>query len=334
MNRTVKLFSRNFADQCKNNFIESSIQPINKKYIRMKIFLLSIFAVVSCVQSFGQELSCNVSINTSRIQGTNKQVFKSLGEVATDFFNNTVFTTHVYNAHERIECNILLDIQEASSADNYTARLQVQARRPVYGTTYNTVLLNYVDEDIKFEYRESDPIVYTENIFVSNLSSIFSFYSMFIIGLDYDSFSKKGGHPYFLRAESIVASAQGSGYEGWESGDSRARKNRYWLISNMLDSEYQPLREFNYRYHIQGLDKMESSIREGRMNLFESVKMLERFHNNKPDPFLGLLQVFVDSKSEEISNIFSESEKDEKQKVYNIMIKIDPAGGSKYEKLK
>jgi len=300
----------------------------------MRNIILGILLAPLALSSFGQELSCNVSINTSRLQGTNKQVFVALEESLSDFLNNTVFTNHVFDAHERIECNFLLDITEVASADNYGAKLQVQARRPVFGSTYNTVLFNYIDEDVKFNYQEFDPIDYSENTFISNLSSLFSFYALFIIGMDYDSFSFNGGTPFFLRAEKIVTSAQGSGFAGWEAIDSKDRKNRYWLVDNMLDSEYKPLRQFTYIYHLKGLDKMESSIEAGREKIFEAVKLLDKLYLYRPDPFMSLLQVYVDSKSHEIADIFSEAEDEEKKVVYKIMMKIDPAGGNKYNKIK
>ncbi len=294
------------------------------------LILISFFGILAN----GQELNCNFTVNHSKIQGTNKQVFTTLEEAARDFLNNTVWTHHVYEAHERIECNILLEISDQVSTDEYKAKLRIQARRPVFGSSYNTVLFNYIDNDFQFKYQEYDPIELSENTFVSNLSSVLTFYVYYILGLDYDSFSRMGGTPFFQKAEKIVNNAQGSGFIGWRAADSKNRKNRYWLVENMLDSDYQPLREFNYNFHRQGLDLMEKSVEQGRGNIYKSIEELKRFHDNKPDPFLSLLQLFIDSKSEEIVNIFSSSTQDKKSKVYSIMVQVDPAGGRKYEKLK
>lgn len=300
----------------------------------MPKLITSIFMLVFGLQLFAQELNCNISVNHNRIQGTNKQVFTTLEEALRDFMNNTVWTNHVYEAQERIECNILVDILEPSGADEYKAKLQIQARRPVFGTSYNAVLFNYVDNDFQFKYQEFDPINYTENNFISNISSVLSYYAYFIIGLDYDSFSAEGGTPFYQKAEKIVDNAQSSGYTGWRAGESRQRKNRYWLIENMLDPDYRPIREFNYSYHRLGMDVLEKSLEQGRSQIFKSLEELKRFHDNKPDPFLGLLQVFVDSKSDEIVSLFEEASADKKQKVLAVMLQLNPGGGRKYEKLK
>lgn len=297
--------------------------------------LLITLAILLCTNvANSQELNCNFTVNHSRIQGTNKQVFTTLQSAVNDFLNNTVWTNNVFEGNERVECNILLDIAELVSTDEYKAKLQIQARRPVFGSSYNTVLFNYIDNDFQFTYQEFDPITLSENTFVSNLSSCLSFYVYFILGLDYDSFSMKGGTPYYKKAEVIIDNAQNSGYTGWKASDSRDRKNRYWLVENMLDGDYDPLREFNYTYHRQGLDLMEKSTQLARDNIFGTIEELKLFYDNKPDPFVSLLQVFIDSKSEEIVNIFEEAESDKKTSIYTIMVKLDPAGAGKYDVLK
>lgn len=299
-----------------------------------KLFIISILFTGLNIIS-GQELNCNFSINTTTISGTNRQVFTAMEEAIRDFLNNTVWTNNVFEAHERIECNILLDIKSESNATDFKAILQVQARRPVYNSSYNTVLFNYKDEDVEFTYQEGDPIELSENTFISNLSSLLSFYAYLIIGLDFDSFSPNGGTPYFKIAEKITNTAQSSNYTGWKaSDDSRSRKNRYWLVENLLDNDYKPLRDFSYKYHRTGLDAMESSIEGGKSQIFQSIEILEDFNNNRPDPFIGLMKVVIDSKAEEIVNIYSEASEDQKSKVLKIMTKIDPAGGRKYDKLK
>lgn len=300
----------------------------------MKKLPLVLLLFISLKIVSGQELNCNFSINTSTISGTNRQIFTTLEETIRDFLNNTVWTNNVYEAHERIECNILLDLKGDENATEFTGKLQIQSRRPVYGSSYNTVLFNYVDNDVKISYEEGDPIELSENTFVSNLSSLFSFYAYIIIGLDYDSFSLNGGTPFFKKAEKIVNAAQSTNYVGWKSSDSRERKNRYWLVENLLDPDYEPLREFSYKYHRQGLDIMESSVEKGKGEIYKTIEMLDDFNNKRPDPFIGLLKVIIDSKSEEVVNIFTSASDEQKSKVLKIMTKLDPAGGSKYNPLK
>jgi hypothetical protein len=284
-----------------------------------------------------QELNCTFSINSSRIQGTNKQVFTTLENSVRDFMNNTNWTNNVFEASERIECNIMLDIIEWPSATEFKAKLSIQSRRPVFNSSYNTVLFNYVDEDVDFHYAEFDPIELSENNYISNLSSILSFYAYIIIALDYDSFSPKGGTPYLQKAEKIMTVAQSSSNTGWRGtdGDKADRhKNRYWLIDNLLDADYQPIRDFTYKYHRLGLDAMENSVDLGRTIIIDALDKLDKFFNNKPDPYLSLLQVITESKAEEIVSIFADATPEQKQRVLRIVTNIDPGGGSKYDKLK
>jgi hypothetical protein len=296
------------------------------------LYLVLAFLVFGNIHA--QELNCNVSVSTSQLQGTNKQVFETLQKALSDFMNNTVWTNNVFEINERIECNFLFNITAEVSQGSYEGTLNIQARRPVYASSYNTVMFNYIDNDIAFNYLEYDALEFSETTHISNLTSILAYYAYIILGLDYDSFSDKGGTLYFQKAEKIVNNAQSSGKVGWRAADSRGRTNRYWLINNILDKNYAPLRDFNYKYHRLGLDMMDKSLEGARMTIKESIVELERFYKSKPDPFMHYFQVVLESKSAEIVDIFSEASAEDKRVIYNIMTRVDPANLSKYEALK
>jgi hypothetical protein len=302
----------------------------------MKFRMLYIVLVILLASrpGFSQELNCNVSLNTSQIQGTNKEVFNTLRESIADFMNNTVWTNNVFEINERIECNILINITEQPSADLFKGTIQVQSRRPVFGSSYNTTMLNYIDNDLQFKYIEFDPLQFSENSFISNLPSMLAYYAYIIIGLDYDSFSPEGGDPYFEKADKIVNNAQSAVEPGWKAFENSGRKNRYLLVNNLLSADYKPLRDFNYKYHRLGLDVMDQSSDRARLVIKDEVLNLEKFYNAKPDPFIHYFQVVLESKSDEIVQIFSQAPAEEKRRVQLAMVKIDPANPAKYASLK
>lgn len=289
---------------------------------------------VVCLNVVSQELFCNVQVQTRQIQGTNKQKFETLKKSITEFMNNTNWTNHMYEFDERIECNLLLNITDEISTEEYTATLQIQARRPVYNTSYNSVLLNYIDNDIRFKYVEFEPLEFSPATYTSELSSLLAYYAYIILGLDYDSFAFEGGTEYFQIAEKIVNNAQNPGEKGWRSQDSRSRKNRYWLIENILGSEYSKLREFWYNYHRQGLDKMEKELNIARTTILNDLNLLREVSRNKPDPFMFYLQIILDAKSDEFVQIFKESSQTDKVKALAILREIDPANANKYNQLR
>jgi hypothetical protein len=299
-------------------------------YLIITLVALSINKNVS-----SQELNCSVSINSEKIQGTNKDIFNTLRSSIADFMNNTVWTNNVFESNERIECNISITLSEYQSITNILkGTLQLQARRPIFGSSYNTVMLNYVDNDIQFKYAEFDPLEFSENTNISNLTSFLAYYAYIIIGFDYDSYSLKGGSPFFQKADKIVNNCQTSGDPGWKAPESRARKNRYWLVNDILSEDYSPLRTFTYNFHRLGLDVMDQNIEKGRGVIKDAVVDLEKFFDAKPDPFLFYFQVILDSKSDEIVQIFSQSSAEDKKKILDIMVKIDPANPAKYASLK
>jgi hypothetical protein len=93
------------------------------------------------------------------------------------------------------------------------------------------------------------------------------------------------------------------------------------------------VRQFIYEYNINGLDKMESRITEARTSIVESLKLMQDVYRKKPDPFMYFVQIVMESKSDEIINIFSEAFPEEKSRVVQILTEIDPANKAKYEKI-
>jgi hypothetical protein len=276
---------------------------------------------------------CNVQVITQQIQGTNKQVFQTLQTSIYEFMNNTSWSNNVFETDERIECTMLFNIKEQVSVDEFKGTLQIQSRRPVYNSSFNSVVLNYVDNDIQFKYVEFQPLEFSETSHLSNLTSILAFYAYIIIGMDYDTYSFKGGTPFFQAAEKIVNNAQNAQERGWRAMESTSRKNRYWLISNILNEDFSLLREFVYKYHRLGLDMMYEKTNEARANISEYLKLLQQVSRNKPDPFMFYLQVVLDAKSDELINIFKESFDEEKTRVYALLTEIDPSHGNKYEQI-
>ena len=276
-----------------------------------------------------QELNCQVQVLTQQISGTDKRVFEALQTAIFEFLNNKKWTNESFKTEERIDCSILINITEKVSNDEFRATLQVQARRPIFKTSYNSPLLNYNDNDIQFKYIENQALDFTENTYTSELTSILAFYANLIIGMDYDTFSLNGGTSYLQKALSVVNSAQSASGKGWKAFD--GDKNRYWIINNMLDASFVSLRECMYNYHRKGLDEMVDNKESGRAAILESLLDLKKVHEAKPLSFS--LQFFFNAKSDEIINIFSGGFSDEKSRAVNILNEIDPTNSNKYQKI-
>lgn len=282
--------------------------------------------------SFSQELRCNIQINSQKIQGTNRQVFQTMQTAVYEFMNNTSWTNHIYGMDERIECNIMIVLNEQIGSDEFKGTIQVQSRRPVYGTSYNTTILNVVDNNMHFKYIEYDQLEFSDSRHTSNLASVLAYYAYIILGFDYDSFSYLGGTEYFQKAERIVNNAQNATERGWKAYEGN-RKNRYWLIENIQNPKYRPIREVYYKYHRLGLDRMSDKLVEGRAEIAETLTSIQRVHREKPDPYMYYLQVFFDAKSDELVSLFTESFPAEKTRVINILNEIDNANSSKYNRI-
>ena len=179
--------------------------------------------------------------------------------------------------------------------------------------------MNFADRDWTFEYVSSQPIIYNENSFIDNLSSLLSYYALVIIGLDYDSFGKLRGEAYFNLAWRVVTNAQNSGYNGWDQFNSI--RNRYWLVENLLNAQMKPIREASYQYHLQGLDHFLETPEEARKMISESIQKILKVNQVRPRSILTIS--FLDAKTDELSQIFSKGDPSLRKRTYNMLVNID-----------
>ncbi len=290
-------------------------------------------ALLSAAALSGQELYCNVQVSAQKIQGSNREIFQSMQRDIYEFMNSMVWTDNVFSFSERIECNLLINLDDQLSADEFRGTIQVQLSRPVFNTTYESTVLNFIDNSFQFRYVEFQPLEFNPNSHTSNLVSVLAYYAYLIIGMDFDTYSLNGGTPYFQVAEKIVTNAQNAPEQGWKPYDGSRNRNRYWLVKNILNNEYSGVRQFIYLYHIKGLDRMESDITQARTEIYESLRSLQEVYRRRPDPFMYFLTVVLEAKVSEMISIFTPGFPEEKNRVVQILTEIDPANETKYQEI-
>jgi hypothetical protein len=290
------------------------------------------FSILPVVSVLAQELRCNVTLNTSKIQGTNKNVFNTLQTSLNEFMNGTKWTNHTFSEEERIDCSFFITVNEYSGS-RCVGSLQVQARRPVYKSSYQTIILNHVDEDFTFDYIEFDRLDFDLRTFKSNITSLMSFYAYLILGIDYDTFSLKGGAQFFENAQIIVTNAQRENYSGWNPYENANRKNRYWIIENILSSLYSHERTAYYKYHRMGLDRLAEDAAEGRKQILQALADIQRTFEEQTEVSSPYIRLFFDAKSDELINIFAEAPQADRSEAYSLLTAIDSFNPNKYMKL-
>ena len=283
--------------------------------------------------SKAQELNCQVSIIFQpglQVGPVEKEIVTELELSVYDFMNNTRWTTDVFEIEERINCNILITITEMPSTTTFNGKIQVQSSRPVYNTSYNTVLMNHEDADFTFSYLRNTALLFSIDQYRDNLTSVLAFYAYMIIAYDYDSFELKGGSKYFTKAQIIANNAKNSGDPGW-SASAGKRINRYWMVDNAIQSVFEPIRTVYYNYHRLGFDIMYDDIVNGRKVVMESLQALDKVQRSRPGSMN--LQMFLTAKRAELVNLFSQAEIAEKNAAVNVLKKLDPANSEKYQEI-
>lgn len=285
----------------------------------MRKFLLLLLVLCSTLLK-GQELNCKVTINADQIATTDRAVFKDMERAFANFLNTRKWTNDAYNNHERITCNLFLNISKMPSIGNFVANAQITSARPVFNSNYETVVLNFADRDWEFEYIESLPLEYNDNTYLTNLTSMLAFYAYIILGMDYDSFSEMGGNPYFQKALMVVNNAQTSNRPGWQALGSN--RNRYALIDNLNNPQNADLRKNTYRYHRLALDTFDKNPDQSRQIVLDVLKNVKKVWTINPSSIFVI--TFFDSKANELANIFSDGNLNVRREAYDILTSIDP----------
>ena len=300
--------------------------------MRKYFLILGLWLFTSIVVN-AQEINCTVTINSEQIEGSNKQVFETLKTAIEEYMNQNRWTTMVYADKEKIEASMLL-VVKAYEDNMFVCEMTLQSRRPVYGTSYTTPLLNFKDNAFNFTYQEFDRIDWQQNQFTTNLTAMLAYYCYLIIGHDQDSFQRLGGTPYFQACEDIVntcqsASMENSEQKGWLAFDSN--RNRYALINNLLDEAFKKYRNYYYEYHRLGLDEMSNNVTNGRARIAEGMPVLKEAYRARPATYV--INTFLDAKSDELVDIFSKGTDKEKKAVYELLMDIDPTRQNTYDRI-
>ena len=279
-----------------------------------------------------QELLAEVTVKAENVTITDQQLLTQMKNDVTQFLNNRRWTNDVYKPEERIKCSIYIGITAIPQNGSYVATARVFSRRPVYGTSYESALLSYA-ESWKFTYLPGQPLDFSENSYVNNISSILSFYALTIIGMDQDSFAPLGGSRTFDRARNIMqaAAAQNQdGDDGWKDGGKRDQRSRYWLLSGLQDPQLEALRSAAYAYYRQGLDVFIQKPEEARVGIFLALQGVKQAAERRPGS--TLIKAFFDTKADEIANLYRGSNSPElKQNVVALLQEVDPTSSAKYQ---
>ncbi|MBK6930259.1 MAG: DUF4835 family protein [Saprospirales bacterium] len=302
----------------------------------IRIFSIALFLLFCFAQAHAQgELNCTVRISTPQLQNTDRRVFDQLEVAIREFLNSTKWTNDVFEPEERIKCNFIFTIKTEQDGNLFDAELAVQAVRPVFGSGYETPLISHLDKDVTFQYDQNQPIEFlpdaTDN---QNLPALLAFYAYVILGMDYDSYSLYGGDAHLLTAQQIVTNIQNSPTNrssGWRPADGGKNRNRYWIIENLLNPRVRPYRAAMYTYHRKGLDLFASDMASGKVAVLQALEEVDKVNTAYFNSMIT--QMFANAKKDELVEMWKIGAKPQKDRVLQIMTKIDPANSQRYREI-
>jgi hypothetical protein len=305
----------------------------------MKIYKLVAVLLLCCATHWAQaqELFAKVTVNSSRVgNNVDKKTFQTLESALNIFINNRKWGPDNFSTNERIQCNFLLNLESTGEENVYKASLTVQSARPIFNSTYTSPIINWQDNDVIFKYIAYQQLEFNENRItgtdplVSNLTAVIAYWINMILGMDYDSFSPKGGNVFFQKAQNIVNGApDGKNINGWKAFD--GTRNRYWLVENLLNSRYNMIHDAYYNYYRKGMDQLYENENKGRSEILNVLSLLNDFNNDNSNTMI--LAFFLQGKTQEFIQIFSKANNSDKQKAMELLSKIDITSSSKYKEM-
>ena len=296
------------------------------------ITFIVVFCFIQPVNAQNNEFNCRVSINSDKIQASNKQIFIDMEKAILEYMNTRPWSNYKISIAERIECSLFFTINEMPQENRFNTELQIQAVRPVYNALYTTTTLNFRDTSVEFTFDQNETLQYNENAnsITSNLIAVLDFYGNIILGLDFDSFALHSGSPFFERAMNIVNQAQAFAETGWKAFDKN--NNRHAVASAFVDEGLKPFRKMWYSYHRLGLDDMTGNVDRGRGKITAALPDLKTAYDTRPGNVIFTL--FSDAKMDEILNIYSKAQQAEKEEVHKLLVSIYPAMTNRLDALK
>ncbi len=296
--------------------------------------ILSIFILI-LQNAFAQEFQANVTVLSNRIStSVNKQIFTTLQNALYNWINGRKWTNVAFNNNEKIQCNFLLNLSNATDNNTYTAQLTVQTGRTIYNTSYQSPLMNYMDESVTFKYIQYQELDFNENRvggtdpLTANLTAVFAYYCYIILGLNFDSYGLRGGDLYFQKAQNIVNNApETNALNGWKPFD--GLRNRYWLVENLTNPKYNPIHDAIYNYYRLGLDQMFDHEADARIAVMNALVAFNSINNEYPN--IMIIQFFFIGKGSEMANVFKRGTPDEKSRALDLLSRIDASNLSQYK---
>ena len=305
-----------------------------ERSIKLLILTIPLLFGALVQRAHAQEFQFTVNLNYEQLvaqQKTDPQSMSQLQTYMNDFLNNTRWTNDQFAKEEKIKCKLNVNLTRSLAQGSYEGNAQLVVSRPVYGSTYETVLFTYVDKNFTFTYLPSTQLYFNENSYTEELPYILAFYANIALIFDYDSFSKMGGSPYVQKAFNLVNLARNSSpnKRGWDSnGDS---KNRYWLIENLQSQQFTPFREGMYKYYRQGLDVATQNPAETRAKVLEFLNTMKEVNQLRPASVV--VNSFFDAKSDELYKIMIEGLSEQRVQAYTLLVNLDPSKTQLYQRL-
>ncbi len=287
---------------------------------------LCALALLSSVPALAraQVFNCNVAVDKSQLAGSDVNFLDDLGTLIQRYYNDRAWTNDRFEPIERIVCNIQIQFTASVSQTRFRANYSITTRRPIYGTTGSSNVVTLADQNWEFDYAPGGQLTFDPRRYDA-LTTLLDYYAYLALGYDYDTFSRLGGQKYFEQARELVQIAQAAGQ--WQPTNSS--KDRVMLITQLLDTRFQPLRVAYYDLHLGALDRFVDNPETARQTVLTTLQHIRALYDEVSKQYA--LEVLFDAKGAEIVEMMERAP--QRTAVYELLIAMDPGRPTTYNRL-
>jgi hypothetical protein len=293
-----------------------------------KIFSILILVIFSTLASEAQEIKATVNANMDILDIDARNQASDFAYQLENYINSTEFSDLDWEGNP-IPVNIGITFRSGGNG-SYSAQMYVEARRPLGKGNTETVFYRGIENDWSFNYNRGGIPTYNTMRF-DNLATVVDYYMLLIIGLYVDSYTELGGDQVYGQLRQLVSMGGSKQAPGFQMINKPGEFTKYNVASELTDPRFNDFRLYMYDYYVSGLDLMAEDKKIAMLNLVDIIYDMADFKQEKLSNNSVLLQLFFDSKAQEMAPMFADYENGE---MLDVLRQLDPSNGQLYNSAK
>lgn len=298
----------------------------------LKILTALLILLLTLLQDlFGQEIELTVNVSIDQLNFESRRFVSTMKQDIEQYVNNRRWLDNQWEDDKiPVEMNIVL---AGGANQKFSARMFLISKRFIFGTDKGaSVNLRLYEDKWSFEYMQNASLSHNPLRF-DPLTSIIDYYMYLVLGFELDTYEELGGSKAFEMARRVVSLGASYNAPGFDTYSPFGEFTKHNLMSEIQNMRYDPIRKTWFAYYYDALDIMADSPEKGKLAMVSVINELYEFKKNKLSGPSVLLQLFFDTKAQELSEFFKGYNNPDAM-IFEKLIYLDPGNSTIYREAK